>query len=214
VRLPADPRLPIPEWTLDYLRRLTARLHELWRTLTGAINPYLGPAWDDLRFPASGINPAGTANAPTVDTTTYPGTLLFSGSADNHLAGLAQLPHAWLEGSELRPHVHWRKPAADGSGLAVGWELRYSISGINAAPVAYTAWLAGTLAVGNLTAQEHHNITSFPAIDMTGYKGSTCVTWELRRVGSSDAYNSTARFLEFDFHYQVGSSGSVQEYPT
>lgn len=34
--------------------------------------------WDDLRFPAQGINPAGAADAPTVDTATRPGTLLFS----------------------------------------------------------------------------------------------------------------------------------------
>ena len=33
--------------------------------------------WDDLRFPAQSINPAGTAGPPTVDDTTYPGTLLF-----------------------------------------------------------------------------------------------------------------------------------------
>lgn len=213
MRLNSDPRLPIPEWTLDYLRRLNARLYDLWRTLVGVLNPWLGPSWDDLRFPAQSINPAGTANAPTIDTTTYPGTLLFSGSADNHIAGVAQLPHSWLEGSELRPHVHWRKTTADGGGSAVTWEFRYSISAINAAPGAYTAFAAGTLAVGSLTALEHHNITSFPAIPMTGYKGSTCLTWELRRLGA-DAYTSPARFLELDFHYQVGSSGSEQEYPT
>ena len=214
MRLLGDPRLPIPEQSLGYLQRLNARWYELWRGLTGVINPWVRNGWEDLRFPAQGINPAGTANAPTIDTTTYPGTLLFSGTADNHIAGVAQLPHAWLEGSELRPHVHWRKTTADGSGLAVGWELRYSISAINAAPVAYTAWLAGTLAVGNLTALEHHNLTGFPAIPMTGYKGSTCLCWEMRRVGSTDAYGSSSRFLELDFHHQVGSSGSEQEYPT
>ncbi len=212
--LPADPRLPEPSLALDYLRRLNARWYELWRSLVGEISPYVGPRWEDLRFPAQSINPAGTANAPTIDTTTYPGTLLFSGSADNHIAGVGQLPHAWQEGSELRPHVHWRKTTADGSALAVSWELRYSISAIDAAPVAYTTWGAGTLAVGNLTALEHHNLTAFAAIPMDGYKGSTCIVWELRRRGSADAYNSNARFLEFDFHHQLGSGGSEQEYPT
>jgi len=45
--------------------------------------------WDDLRFPASGINPPGPENAPTRDETD--GRLHFSASATNILAIQAQM---------------------------------------------------------------------------------------------------------------------------
>jgi hypothetical protein len=41
VKLNADPRLPVPEWTLDYLRRLNARWYEVWRSLVTAVNERL-----------------------------------------------------------------------------------------------------------------------------------------------------------------------------
>lgn len=63
------------------------------------------PVWDDLRFPAQGINPAGAANAPTIDDvlTSFPGTLLFAGNAENVIVGIAQMPHAWAKGTSIRP---------------------------------------------------------------------------------------------------------------
>ena len=60
---------------------------------------FSGTRWDDLRFPAQGINPAGAASPPTVDDTTFPGTLLFATNATNVIAGVAQLPHAWKRGT-------------------------------------------------------------------------------------------------------------------
>ena len=53
--------------------------------------------WEDLRFPASGINPLGAASDPSRSNVT--GMLEFSGTADNLIAGAAQMPHGWLEGS-------------------------------------------------------------------------------------------------------------------
>jgi hypothetical protein len=66
-------------------------------------------AWEGLRFPAQGINPAGAASPPSVDEvlTSFTGTLLFSGSQENVIAGVAQMPHAWRVQSAIRPHIHW-----------------------------------------------------------------------------------------------------------
>lgn len=53
-------------------------------------NPLTDPSdtrRDDLRFPASGFNPAGSSAPPTVDTTT--GLLTFAGNADNIIGGVA-----------------------------------------------------------------------------------------------------------------------------
>ena len=83
------------------------------------------PVWDDLRFPAQGINPAGAIDAPTVDTTltAFPGTLLFAGNAENVIAGIAQMPHAWAKGTPIRPHIHWAKTT--GSASAISWVFYY-----------------------------------------------------------------------------------------
>ena len=75
-----------------------------------------------------------------------------------------------------------------------------------------SAYINGTLASGDLTTAEKHNISTFGDMDMTGFKASAIIVWELRRVGSTDAYNGTARLLAVDFHYQRNTDGSRFEY--
>jgi hypothetical protein len=170
--------------------------------------------WDDLRFPAQGINPAGATDAPTVDTTLtgYPGTLLFSGAQENVIAGIAQLPHAWKRGSAIRPHIHWSKPV--GSASATTWVLYYRILGF---PGEVHGELVGPVAataiIGDPTTANTMLITAFGEIDLTGQKESTCLAWQVRRLGNSDADNGTARLFEFDIHYQTDKAGTVTEIP-
>lgn len=173
------------------------------------------PVWDDLRFPAQGINPAGAANAPTIDDvlTSFPGTLLFAGNAENVIVGIAQMPHAWAKGTSIRPHIHWSKPV--GSSSAVTWEFYYRHLGF-AGDVA-EAWVgpvAGTIVVGDQTETNNHLITSFGEISMTGKRESACMNWQIRRQGGTDADNGTARLYEFDIHYQVDKFGTETEIPT
>ena len=88
-----------------------------------------GDDWDDLRFPASGINPPGAATDPVRITslTGYTGAFEFSGSAENLIAGVAQMPHAWKRGTAIRPHIHWTLPV--GSANAVDWRLYLRVIG-------------------------------------------------------------------------------------
>lgn len=169
--------------------------------------------WEDLRFPVQGINPLGAGADPSIDATTYPGTLLFSTSADNHIAGTAQMPHGWEYGSTISPHIHWSKTTADGSGLDVAWKFRYSICAIGSTPSAYSSWQDHTLAAGDLTTQEKHNLSSFPDITMTGYLGSVVIFWEIMRDVSEDTYGSDARLIEFDIHYKIDKIGSQSVVP-
>lgn len=60
--------------------------------------------WEDLRFPAQGINPAGSSAPPDVEALT--GMLAFDNSADNMVGGVAQMPHSWKSGTAIEPHVH------------------------------------------------------------------------------------------------------------
>ena len=70
----------------------------------------------------------------------------------------------------------------------------------------------GRYPLGDLTTAEKHNITDFGDMVMTGLSASAIVVWELRRVGSTDAYAGTARLLAVDFHYQRNTDGSRFEY--
>jgi hypothetical protein len=210
-KVPYDPHLlELPGELDERLRQYLLRLVDVLREHATAING--DDVWEDLTFPAEGINPAGAPDAASYDTTTYPGTLLFSGTQDRHVAGTAQMPHAWREGTTIKPHIHWTKTTADAGGAAVTWQMRFATASIDGAVSAYSGWTAGTLVQGNLTSLEWHNITSFGDLAMTGLGVSTIVIWELRRVGSTDAYNSNARLLALDFHYQRNSSGSRREY--
>ena len=193
---------------ISWIARLYAYVRERLTTIRIS-----DTVFDDLRFPSQGINPAGSPSAATIDNgADYPGTLLFATTPTQHCAGIAQMPHHWKQGSALLPHIHWSKTTADGSGLDVGWEFRSRMSNIGGTWTAWTAWGAHTLARGDLTTSEKHNLSTFASIDMTGYTLSCLVLWEIRRDVSTDTYGSNARLLEFDFHYEIDSLGSEDEY--
>lgn len=185
--------------------------------VAGFINPasvndrYL--AWDDLRFPAQGINPAGQTDAPSVDTSTFPGTLLFSSSIVNLIAGVAQMPHAWAAGTAIRPHVHWSKSTSASGGVV--WEWCYSVADVAGTFGAYSSWLPATAVVADSDTAGKHAIDSFPELAMTGKKESTMIAWQIRRNvnATADNYATTARLWEFDIHYQVSKFGTVPEIP-
>lgn len=176
--------------------------------------PVFAPAWDDLRFPAQGINPAGQTDAPSVDTTTFPGTLLFSASVVNLIAGVAQMPHAWLRGTPLRPHLHWAKTTSAAGGVT--WEWCYAVADIGGTFGAYSAWTPAAAAVGDGNTANKHALDAFPEVDMTGMRESTMIAWQIRRnpAATADNYAATARLFEFDFHYQVGKLGTISEIPS
>jgi len=170
--------------------------------------------WDDLRFPAQAINPAGAAAAPTMDTTLdgFPGTLLFSGSAENVVVGLAQMPHSWLPGSVIKPHIHWSKPV--GSDSAVTWEFYYRHLGFaNDAPPEWVGPIEGSILEGNPATTDVHIITGFGDVSMAGKRESSMLCWQIRRQGTTDADNGTARLYEFDIHYFSVKAGTPSEIP-
>jgi hypothetical protein len=173
-----------------------------------------GEDWTDLRFPAQGVNPAGTASPPTVVTslTDLTGMLSFSGSAENIIAGVAQMPHEWKRGSAIKPHIHWTKPT--GSADAVTWNFYYRIAG-NPGDTA-GAWSAAQAAVTTIGDQEtslEHLLTTFPDIDLTGYLESVCILWRLHRLGNTDAEANAVVLYELDFHYQSDKAGTPDAIP-
>lgn len=171
----------------------------------------LGPRWDDLRFPVTAVNPPGQVSDPTVDVTS--GLLVFAHNATNLIFIIAQMPHSWRQGSEIKPHVHWHKSTSAAG--TVAWRLRYRIQDIGQVS---TDWIdhgyAFTPAVSDGDTALQHAITAWDAIDLSGSTLSCIINFELTRVpaNADDTYGAGARLAEFDLHYMIDSRGSRQEY--
>ena len=172
--------------------------------------PYV---WDDLRFPVHGINPVGLASDPTIDTVTYPGTMLFSSTLENIIAGVAQMPHDWALGTEIHPHVHWAKTTSAAGGVV--WEYRYAVTDLSGVFGAYSAWEACTYPAGDDNTANKHALAAWSYSDMTGRKESAIILWQVRRnpAAAADTYAANARLLEFDIHYRKNKLGSAVELP-
>ena len=166
--------------------------------------------WEDLRFPANAINPPGAASDPDWDNTN--GGWLFDGGSTEVLYVIAQLPHAWREGTVLKPHVHWeRTTSASGN---VRWQLRYEWAKYLEARSSLTT-INETSPVTNSDVADTMMITALPDIQDTSAQISDMLVMRLERTGghAADTYNGVdARMLEFDIHYLVSSLGSKHEY--
>jgi len=168
---------------------------------------YPGYGWDDLRFPAQGINPPGQVSDP--DISAVDGMLLFDSASTEIIMGAAQMPHAWLEGSQIRPHIHWQ--ATDGNAGNVLWRFSYDIANVNGDfSGSYTDVDTIMAASGDANT---HDIGSLGYMTMTGYDLSCIIKWRIARIGGDelDTYGADARLLEFDIHYQTTSLGSGNE---
>ena len=159
-------------------------------------------SYEDLKFPAQGINPPGAASDPTRNTTT--GLLHFSGTADNIITGVAQFPHGWYEGSSVNPHLHLTFPTSASANSR--WQFEYSRANINGdfegAYGTYPNSLIVT--VPNPQNTVKHAYASLGDIDMTGYTFSCIMMWKITRLASSDPLDNDTNaiaLLEFDLHY-------------
>lgn len=165
--------------------------------------------WDDLRFPATGINPTGPVSPPSVDATD--GALLFASGSTNLISCIAQLPHGWIPGTTLHPHIHWEKTTS-ASGT-VAWQMRYRYSSIGKVATAYTSYLDSELRVSDLDTAELHAYSEWAPMAVDRVTGVSAVyRINVQRVGASDTYGANAKLMEFDIHHRLDSLGSPAEY--
>ena len=163
-----------------------------------------GSNWEDLRFPVQGINPVGPTSPP--DISNVDGALLFDAGTIQLIAGFAQMPHSWKQGSAIHPHIHWQ--ASDGNSGDVVWKLEYDISNINGNFAGSYASNSKTVAVPESATK--HILTTFDNIEMSGKVVSCIIKWRISRTANAaeDTYAADARLLEVDFHYEIDSIGS------
>lgn len=173
------------------------------------------PRWQDLRFPASSINPIGAGADPTVDTglDSVPGSLLFSATQDNYAAFLVQLPHGFWRAGKLHPHIHYSRASA-GTG-AIRWQAKHRLIGDVAGT--FGAWSAWTDLVDAVPAAvpDVHLLATYSLIDPSALSDSAMFCFALRRFATdaADTYAGSARLLELDWHVQLIAAGSEAELP-
>ena len=167
---------------------------------------YTDSVWDDLRSPATAINPPGTASDPDFDTTN--GGWLFDAGSTELLFIIVQMPHKYKEGSDIHPHVHW-EPTNTNTGNVL-WRMSYQWTNVGATEAGFTD--IDALDAGDGTAYKHQ-LASLPSITGTGKTISSMITLKLQRIGGdgTDTYNADALLKEFDVHYQIDEPGSQEE---
>jgi hypothetical protein len=174
--------------------------------------------WDDLRVP---MNFGTSSNLATTWTSFLGNTYLdaFKASGTDALYFQAQLPHNYKEGTDIYAHIHWSPITAPTSGNnGVYWDLEYTWAN-NGETFPATSTLSGYEVVpaltGDLVAKRHY-ITKIgtSGISGSGKAISSMIICRIARLGDNvnDTYSGLAGALEVDFHYQVDTFGSREEY--
>lgn len=165
-------------------------------------------AWDDLRFPVTGIDPVGPVNAPTPDPD-VPG-LLFSGSAENMIHIVAQHSHAKKLGTAVIPHMHIE---STGTSTATSvWHMVYQWR--NTGQVLSGTWTTNTTYFIPAGVANSNAIVSFSSINAIANETlSSIMQIKLIRAATDpiDLNSDQMRLLEFDIHYQIDGFGSDSE---
>jgi hypothetical protein len=171
--------------------------------------------WDDLRVPITTTRLGGSKD-PTFSKVFDDGagsqgvfTYTFSQSQEQEAYFTVQLPHTYKEGTDLHPHIHWF-PTNTNAGSVV-WGLEYTIASISAT-IGNTT-IINCVDPADGTANKHQ-ICNFPTINGSGLGISDHIICRLFRDASAitDDYTTEAGVLEFDFHHEVNTLGSREEY--
>jgi hypothetical protein len=167
--------------------------------------------WDDLRVP--GLATALGATSPDLISFLAAGgleVLGFDGNATlEQVFFTVQLPHTYKQGTDIYPHVHW-SPVNTNAGNVV-WQLEYTWVNIDGT---FPASATITVTDAASTTAWSHQVAPFAAITGTGKEISSMLVCRLFRdpTDGNDDYASDAAFLEIDFHHEVNTMGSRQEF--
>ena len=164
--------------------------------------------WDDLRFPATAINPPGIESDPDRDA--LDGCFLFGFISTELIMIIAQLPHNFRLGSMLYPHIHWQ-PEDNNAGNVL-WRLEWQAASVDGG-FGGASWHEQELTTAASGDADKHSYSTFEPIDMSGYGLTTVLKMRLKRLGGNieDTYGNDAKLVEFDIHYQKDSIGSGQQ---
>ena len=174
--------------------------------------------WDDLSVPLSSINTGGV-NAPdflqwrddgsgSVGVYAY----AFSHTAEEEVFFEAQLPHGYVEGTEIEPHIHAILTSDADAGETVRFGLEYTWSNVNDVFPATTIIYADRTLTDEDVANKQLIIGFEPDIEEAGMRISAMLSCRLFRDVATDTYAHDVVVLELDFHYRADERGSEQTF--
>jgi len=160
--------------------------------------------WEDLRVPLTQTK-VGANALPHFDETNV-GYLFPQDDTAEILYTIVQMPHSWAEGTDISPHIHWEQSASDN----VTWKIDYKWIDVGeTTPAGFTTLTLDTL-VKTYSSGDLHQISNGSDISGSGHTISSILLIKLYR--DDNVYSGDALTWEIDFHYQVDSLGSRQEY--
>lgn len=172
-------------------------------------NGRVAQRWDDLRAPASVV----TTSLTSPPSYSSDGTLLFSATKTETIFHQFQMPHGWILGSTVYPHVHWAKTSSAAGNIY--WEFGYKlvpVGGIK--PGSWSTLASSTPTLTDNNTSGEHLTTDCGSITPSSLGLSGIIVSYLSRVGGNvaDTYGGDVEFLEVDIHYQLDASGSTARY--
>lgn len=171
--------------------------------------------WDDYVVALGPNNWKGSSNNPTLtkladDGAGSQGVYAYVFGDGDEAIITAQMPHRWLEGSRIYPHVHFYCLTDVDPTDNFGIEFEYWWSDIGEDFPTNTTLVSEDTSTG-INTQYMHQITNVPSagIDGTGHTISSVLVCRIKRVaGTSDNYAGGIVFLDWDIHYQIDTVGS------
>jgi hypothetical protein len=158
--------------------------------------------YEDLRFPLtqSKFNP--TTLRPDFDFTNV-GYLFPQNNDEEIVYMIGQMPHSYVEGTDIKPHIHFQQSAA----TVPVFKLDYKWFDLGAAVPATFTTIATTELVFPYTSGNIHQMATFPDISGGGIsKVSSVLLFKLYR--DDNIVTGDVLAFEFDLHYRSHAIGS------
>jgi hypothetical protein len=182
--------------------------------VTGAARVHAAlSSWDDSQVPGFASRVGGVAPQFAAFRASLLYTYQFN--VNDYVTGSIQLPHGYIPGTSLHPHVHYcLDNTAPGAIANVQWELTYALSaGIGAAfPAPGAPIVIETNSGGGVAYQEV--FADLPTIAFAAGVESAIILVALRRIAASaNEYGDVVHLLSWDIHFEKNKLGSAQELP-
>lgn len=164
--------------------------------------------WDDIcLISPAGINPNGPDSAMTVitDTAGYLGCLQADAIGESAIV-VFQLPHRYMENTDIRPHIHVvRNDATDNTGN-VEFEAKFRVTPVIGPASAWTAYVAGDTTNQPADGANNAGMISWTLSDATyNFEISYIIIMVIRRSGLT---TGSVAITSADIHGQIGQTGS------
>lgn len=164
--------------------------------------------WDDLVVDMSAIRLDGS-RPPAAEAFRGSLALQFNNGVDRVVYFDRQVPHNYVEGTNLHFHIHTINEVADADD--VYWKFTYSWANIgDAFPTETEVYIAIT---GDSNV-DTHTVNEVVSINGTGKRLSSIIMCSLERVGTDalDTSSEDILLIGADFHHLIDTFGSRQEY--